>query len=113
MKNPIPCQEGFSLPDLFGKYGTEAHCRKALFDWRRPNGFVCPECDHTYHCLLNTNQWYRCYRCHHQTSLASGTIYADTELPLTTVGKITQKAQFAWTALPWPNPPCRSAFRPT
>ncbi len=84
MKNPIQFQEGFSLPDFFEKYGTEAQCRQALFDWRWPNGFVCPECDHTHHCLLNTNQLYQCNRCHHQTSLTSGTIFADTKLPLTT-----------------------------
>lgn len=83
-KNAIQFQEGFSLPDFFEKYGTEEQCRKALFDWRWPNGFVCPECGHTHHCLLNTNKLYQCYRCHRQTSLTSGTIFADTKLPLTT-----------------------------
>ncbi|MCU7879867.1 MAG: IS1595 family transposase [Candidatus Thiodiazotropha sp. (ex Lucinoma aequizonata)] len=46
--------------------------------------FVCPKCSYTHHCLLNTNQLYQCYHCHHQTSLTSGTIFADTKLPLTT-----------------------------
>ena len=84
MKNPIQFQEGFSLSDFFETYGTEAQCRQALFDWRWPSGFVCPVCGHTHHCLLHTNQLYQCYRCHHQTSLTSGTIFADTKLPLTT-----------------------------
>jgi len=84
MKNAIQFQKGFSLPDFFGKYGAEDQCREALFDWRWPHGFVCPECGHTHHCLLKTNKLYQCNRCHHQTSLTSGTIFADTKLPLTT-----------------------------
>ena len=84
MKNVIQFQKGFSLPDFFEKYGTEDQCREALSDWRWSNGFVCPECGHTHHCLLKTNQLYQCNRCHHQTSLTSGTIFADTKLSLTT-----------------------------
>ncbi|MCP5019747.1 MAG: IS1595 family transposase [Ketobacter sp.] len=82
-KNAVQFQEGFSLPDFFGKYGSEGQCEKALYDWRWPSGFVCPQCGHTRHCLLNTNQLYQCYNCHHQTSLTSGTIFANTKLPLT------------------------------
>lgn len=82
-RNAIQFQKGFSLPDFFRKYGTEEQCKKALFDWRWPRGFICPECGHTHHCLLNTNKLYQCYHCHHQTSLTSGTIFADTKLPLT------------------------------
>lgn len=83
-KNVIQFQKGFSLPDFFKKYGTESQCREVLFDWRWPDGFVCPECGHTSYCLLNTNKLYQCYRCHHQTSLTSGTIFADTKMPLST-----------------------------
>ena len=83
-RNATQFQKGFSLPAFFQKYGTEEQCKKALFDWRWPRGFVCPECGHTHHCLLHTNRLYQCYRCHHQTSLTSGTIFADTKLPLTT-----------------------------
>ncbi len=83
-KNSVQFQEGFSLHDFFEKYGTEAQCRNALFDWRWPISFICPQCNHTHHCLLNTNKLYQCHRCHHQTSLTIGTIFADTELPLTT-----------------------------
>ena len=83
-KNKVQFQKGFSLHDFFIQYGTEAQCEKALFDWRWPNGFICPECEHTHHCILNTNKLYQCYHCHHQTSLTSGTIFSDTKLPLTT-----------------------------
>lgn len=83
-KNAVQFQKGFSLPDFFKKYGTEEQCEKALFDWRWAMGFICPECNHTRHCVLNTNNLYQCYHCHHQTSLTSGTIFSDTKLPLTT-----------------------------
>ena len=83
-KNKIQFQKAFSLPDFFNQYGTEKQCQKALFDWRWPNGFVCPNCGHTHYCLLNTNKLYQCNHCHHQTSLISGTIFSDTKLPLTT-----------------------------
>jgi transposase-like protein len=83
-KSIIQFQEGFSLPDFFLEYGAEEQCEKALFNWRWPNGFVCPACGHTKYCVLHTNQLYQCAHCHHQTSLTSGTIFADTKLSLTT-----------------------------
>ncbi len=83
-KNAIQLQKGFSLPDFFGKYGTEEQCEKALFDWHWPNGFICSECGYRGHCFLSTNKLYQCNYCKHQTSLTSGTIFSDTKLPLTT-----------------------------
>ncbi|MCU7913038.1 MAG: IS1595 family transposase [Candidatus Thiodiazotropha sp. (ex Lucinoma aequizonata)] len=83
-KNTVQFQKWFSLPDFFKTYGREERCEKVLFDRRCPRGFVCPECGHTHHCLLNTNQLHQCYHCHHQASLTSGTIFADIKLPLTT-----------------------------
>ncbi|MCU7893812.1 MAG: transposase [Candidatus Thiodiazotropha sp. (ex Lucinoma aequizonata)] len=50
-KNTIQFQKWFSLPDFFKTYGREEQCEKALFDWRWPRGFVCPECGHIHHCL--------------------------------------------------------------
>jgi len=83
-KNAIQFQKGFSLPDFFATYGTEEQCEKALFDCRWPNGFVCPQCGHKEYCVLKTKKLYQCNHCHHQTSLTSGTIFADTKLALTT-----------------------------
>ncbi len=82
-KNAIQFQKGFSLPEFFNKYGTEDQCVKALFKWRWPSGFVCRECGDTKYCALHTRQLYQCNNCHHQTSLISRTIFADTKLPLT------------------------------
>ena len=82
-KNKIQFQKGLSLPDFLACYGTEEQCRKKLFNLRWPKGFVCPECGHDIHCVIHTRQLYQCHRCHTQTSLTSGTIFASTKLPLT------------------------------
>lgn len=83
-KNPIQFQPGLSLPAFLAQYGSEEQCRRALFEWRWPDGFVCPECGHREHCELQTRDLYQCRHCRHQTSLLSGTIFAHTKLALTT-----------------------------
>jgi hypothetical protein len=45
-KNRVHFQKGLSLPEFFRMYGAEAQCADALFKWRWPRGFVCPECGH-------------------------------------------------------------------
>jgi hypothetical protein len=51
-KNRIQFQKGLSLPQIFKQFGTEAQCRSALFRWRWPDGFVCPDCGHTGYCEI-------------------------------------------------------------
>jgi transposase-like protein len=82
-KNTVQFQAGYSLPELFNDYGTEEQCRHSLFKWKWPSGFVCPECGSKSFCTLKTRKVYQCNHCHHQTSLTSGTIFANTNLPLT------------------------------
>jgi transposase-like protein len=82
-KNQVQYQKGYSLIQLFNDYGTEAQCISALFSWKWPQGFHCPECSSTRYCTLKSRKIYQCNRCHHQTSLTSGTIFANTKLPLT------------------------------
>ena len=82
-KNQVQYQKGYSLIELFNDYGTEAQCIKALFRWKWPLGFQCPECSSTRYCTLKCREIYQCNHCHHQTSLTSGTIFASTKLPLT------------------------------
>lgn len=82
-KNKVQFQAGYSLPELFHDYGTEEQCRQALFDWKWPDGFVCPECGSMSFCGLKTRKVYQCNHCHHQTSVTSGTIFESTNLPLT------------------------------
>lgn len=83
-KNKVQFQRGYSLRDLFHYYGTESQCIQALFKWRWPTGFTCPECSSSKYCYLQTRKLYQCNGCHHQTSLISGTIFEQTKLPLTT-----------------------------
>ena len=82
-KNKIQFQQGYSLFELFQNYGTEEQCHQALFKWRWPNGFECPECGSQNYCVIKTRRLYQCHRCHHQTSVISGTIFEHTKLPLT------------------------------
>lgn len=83
-KNRVQFQTGYSLFALFDEYGTEDQCRQSLFDWKWPEGFVCPACGSASFCTLKCRNIYQCNHCHHQTSLISGTIFANTNLPLTT-----------------------------
>ena len=83
-KNQVQFQRGLSLPQFLKQYGTEEHCHNALFNWRWPTGFVCPECGHVGYCEIAGRGVYQCHRCHRQTSLTSGTIFEYTKLPLTT-----------------------------
>jgi transposase-like protein len=83
-KNKVQFQSGYSLIDLFQHYGTEKQCREALINWRWPTGFNCSECGDDKYCFLKTRKLYQCNKCHHQTSLISGTIFEQPKLPLTT-----------------------------
>jgi len=47
-----------------------------------PGGFKCPKCGHLRYCEIPDRKVYQCYKCHAQTSLIQGTIFAGTKLPL-------------------------------
>jgi hypothetical protein len=84
-KNPIQFQKGLSLPNFFTAYGTEEQCAAALFKWRWPSEFICPECGHADgYTEVKTRGLLQCKHCRHQTSLTAGTIFAYSKLPLTT-----------------------------
>jgi transposase-like protein len=83
-KNSVQFQKGYSLPALFDEYGTAEQCVAALFNWKWPDGSVCPTCGSTQYWALKCRQAYQCCQCHHQVTLTSGTIFADTKLPLQT-----------------------------
>jgi len=83
-KNKIQFQRGLSLARFLTQYGTEEQCRAALFRFRWPQGFRCPECGYAGYCEINRRKVYQCNRCHSQTSVISNTIFAATKLPLKT-----------------------------
>ena len=82
-RNPVQFQKGVSLNEFLSLYGTEQQCFDALYQWRWPSGFVCPNCGHNRSCQLTTHKLQQCYRCHRQTSITAGTIFEATKLPLT------------------------------
>ncbi|QFY88949.1 IS1595 family transposase [Magnetovirga frankeli] len=85
MKNRVQFQKGYSLAEFLRDYGTEEQCRQALFRWRWPEGYVCPECGGRKYCTLpSRGGLFQCNHCHHQHSLTSRTIFDSSKLPLTT-----------------------------
>ena len=81
-KNTIQFQKGIGIMEFLDSYGSEEQCERALFAWRWPDGFHCPECGSCRFCKLNRKAEYQCNRCHQQTSLTSNTIFDSTKLPL-------------------------------
>lgn len=81
-KNRVQFQAGLSLPAFLSRFGTEEQCRDAVMQWRWPSGFRCPGCGHAGHCMLRSRPVLQCHRCHRQTSLTSGTLFASSKLPL-------------------------------
>ncbi len=50
--NRVQFQPGMSLTEFLEQYGTESQCEAAVEKSRWPNGFVCPECQGTGHCVV-------------------------------------------------------------
>lgn len=82
-RNKVQFQKGISLNTFLKHYGTEDQCFEALYKWRWPKGFQCPNCGHDRSCQLTNRKLRQCNRCHHQTSITAGTILESTKLPLT------------------------------
>jgi transposase-like protein len=80
-RNQIQFQKGLSLTQFLDEYGTEVQCHQALYQWKWPEGFQCPHCGHSKYSKVSTRKLYQCSRCHHQTSVTSGSIFAATKLP--------------------------------
>ena len=98
-RNPVQFQKGISLNEFLSLYGTEQQCFDALYHWRWPNGFVCPNCGHDRGCQLTTHKLQQCYRCNRQTSITAGTIFEATKLPLTVTGggkAAVERPEFRW-----------------
>ena len=82
-RNPIQLQKGMSLTELNESYGTEEQCLAAVAAWRWQQGFVCPHCGGAEHAVVGSRRLYSCHGCRRQTSVKSGTLFANTLLPLT------------------------------
>lgn len=84
--NTVQFQQGLSMAEFIARYGTEAKCYRALYQWRWPKGFRCPACEgRCRSCFRRGAQmYYQCRACRHQTTLTSGTLFAGSKLPLRT-----------------------------
>ena len=84
--NRIQFQPGMSLTEFLEQYGTESQCEVAVEKSRWPNGFVCPECQGTAHCVVwhDHVKTFQCAACRRQTTLTGGTIFHATKLSLRT-----------------------------
>jgi ribosomal protein L37AE/L43A len=82
--NMVQFQKGLSLAEFIKRYGSEEACEKALFASRWPQGWHCPKCDCEQSCTFyrDGRKYWKCYRCAHQTTLVSGTLFAATKLAL-------------------------------
>lgn len=82
--NRIQFQPGLSMVEFFRQFGTETQCEAALEKARWPEGFRCPCCGVTAHCVLRgPRRLYQCNACRHQSSLIAGTVLQSTKLRLT------------------------------
>jgi len=81
-RNRVQFQKGISEFEFRELYGTEEQCRKALFEWRWPNGFECPDCGGRKYSEITSRGLIQCSRCRKQHSLTTGTIFHSTKLKL-------------------------------
>jgi transposase-like protein len=74
------------MPAFLDLYGTEPQCEAAVIAARWPQGFVCPHCAGTSHCVLRVRHrpTFQCMACRQQTSIIAGTLFHSTKLALRT-----------------------------
>jgi hypothetical protein len=74
------------MPKLIQQYGTETQCEADLVQAHWPKGFCCPKCHHDSHCALHSKKRLplQCNACNQQSPLIAGTLFKDTNRPLTT-----------------------------
>lgn len=71
-----------TLLELERRFSDEAACRAYLFGLRWPHGFTCPHCRGQKAWPMTGARWL-CAGCRRQVSVAAGTAFQDTKLPLT------------------------------
>jgi transposase-like protein len=64
-----------TLIEFMELYPTDEACRRAIFEHRWPDGFVCPRCGQRRAWYLARRGLYECAACHYQGSLTAGTIF--------------------------------------
>lgn len=64
------------------QFSTEEDCINYLFEYRWPQGFICPKCGCTEYYVLSRYKRFQCKQCRHQTSLTAGTVFHKSHQPL-------------------------------
>jgi len=72
----------YSLIKFQKTFPDNEACEKHLAEQRWPNGFICPRCGHSKAWYLANRKLFDCKSCRFQTSLAAGTIFQGTRIPL-------------------------------
>ena len=62
-------------------YPDEASCRQAFKEYREKEGIVCKKCGNTTHYWKKNRAQWECKKCHHRTTLRSGTVMENSKLP--------------------------------
>ena len=70
-----------SLLQFKERFFTEVACIQYLVSLRWPDGFFCPECDHS-EAWETKRGLFQCKHCRHQTSVTAGTIFHNSRKPL-------------------------------
>jgi len=70
------------LPAFQARFGDDEACVEYLRSKKWPDGFRCPRCGHDESHSLHTRRVEQCAACRHQTSLTSGTMFHNTQKPL-------------------------------
>lgn len=83
-RNQVQFQKGLSEADFDESYGSEEQCHAALVKSRWPDGFECPDCGGSAHCVVRrgARKLFQCNACRKQTSVRAGTVFAASKLAL-------------------------------
>lgn len=82
-RNQTQFQKGMSFATFYRLYGTEEQCHEALVKMRWPDGFICPRCGGRHHSFCKPKRVFQCSACRRQTSAKAGTIFHQSQTPLT------------------------------
>ncbi len=75
-------KQEMNLVKLIEEFGSENACRERLAELRWPDGVRCPRCKTDKVTPYTKRKQYDCRECDYRFSVTSGTIFADSRLPL-------------------------------
>jgi transposase-like protein len=84
-RNQRPLPAVIDVGTFRERFGTDEACREHLRNTRwGPNleRFACPDCGHVHGWWLGNRRLVECGECHRQTSVAAGTVFHGTRVPL-------------------------------